>query len=139
MLFSESQTRRALCPGGFHKACLQNLHKSLAVLPVFQWRQRDGRDCSDAHLAACVEIDTRNGLLASVIPAAALIGNFHRPATLAHQAAKKYGGGLRLRGGFPALFFASSAAGDAALAYVEAAAAPQHRHPANHHPSGGRA
>jgi hypothetical protein len=87
----------------------------------------------DTHLGVRIEINTRKGLLTSVIPTAALIGNFHRPGTLTRYAAEKFGGDLRFRAGLPALFFSNSDAGDAARQYIEAAAAPQYRHPANYH------
>jgi hypothetical protein len=96
-------------------------------------------DHFDTHLAVRIEINTRNGLLTSVIPTAALIGNFHRPGTLTGYAAEKFGGDLQFRGGLAALYFANSDAGAAARQFIEAAAAPRHRHPANHHQSGGRA
>jgi hypothetical protein len=96
-------------------------------------------DPFDTHLAVHIEINTQNGLLTSVISTAALIGNFHRPGTLTHQASEKYGGTLRFRGSQPVLFFASSSSGDAARQLIEAAAAPRYRHAANHHRSGGNA
>jgi hypothetical protein len=96
-------------------------------------------DPFDTHLAIRIEVNTRNGLLTSVIPTAALIGNFHRPGTVTRYAAERFGGDLQFRGGLPALFFSSSDAGDQARRFIEAAAAPRFRHPANHHKSGGRA
>jgi hypothetical protein len=90
-------------------------------------------DHFDTHLAVRIEINTRNGLLTSVIPTAALIGNFHRPGTLTRYVAEKFGGDLQFRGGLPAPFFANSDAGATARQFIEAAAAPRYRHAANYH------
>jgi hypothetical protein len=91
-------------------------------------------DPFDTHPLLGIDFLTQCGPVSLTIPAATIVGNFHRPGTVAHQAAERFGGEIRFRGSLPALYYPCSATGNAALIYIEAAAAPRFRNPPNFHP-----
>ena len=95
-------------------------------------------DSFDTHPLFSVAYSTRTGPVTVVIPSAGLVGNFVRPGSAVRHVAEKYGGTIRFQRDVPTIHFSSSDAGDAARQFIEAAAAPRHRHPANHDQSGGR-